>query len=317
MRRPVPRTIFTSYAVAWLYLVGFVASEVIYAALSPHDQAAVIGWASTNVHNLRHHPVGSLVASAFVTQSFATAWPALIALAMFGANRVLGNWRTALVCAAGHVAGTLVSEGIAGYRISRGLLPASSRYIIDVGPSYVVVSAIVVALLYGSWPARAAAALDLALLVFVGNIFGGLSQLDVAAVGHLTAMTVAAAGGSLLLWQLRRRQHRPLRQDPAGAPAGLTGPAGPSGSFATPPPSPDQAANSGSGARKAGTGSPPASSRRSLCVLEPPVWPARRAAVRYAEHCRHSGGRDCSERTFGDPAPDHHLSGHLQPSHLR
>ena len=83
-----------------------------------------------------------------------------------------------------------------------------------------VVSAIVVALLYGSWLARAAAALDLALLVVVGNIFGGLSDLDVAAVGHVTAMTVAAISGSLLVWQLRRRQRRPLRQDRAGAPAG-------------------------------------------------------------------------------------------------
>ena len=220
MSRPAPRTIFTSYAVAWLYLAGFVAAEVIYAALSPHDQAAVIGWASTNVHNLQHHPVGSMVASAFVANAFATSWPALIALAMFGANSVLGNWRTALVCAAGHVAGTLVSEGIAAYRISRRLLPESSRHIIDVGPSYVVVSAIVVALLYGSRLARAAAALDLAVLVFVGDIFGGLSQLDVAAVGHLTAMSVAAAGGSVLLWQLRRRQRRPLPEDPAGAPDG-------------------------------------------------------------------------------------------------
>ena len=70
---------------------------------------------------------GSLVASAFVTQTFATAWPALIALAMFGANRVLGNWRTALVCAAGQVTGTLVSEAIVGYRVSRGLLPAADR----------------------------------------------------------------------------------------------------------------------------------------------------------------------------------------------
>ena len=73
------------------------------------------------------------------------------------------------------------------------------------GPSYVVVSAITVALLYGSWLARAAAALDLALLVVVGNIFGGLSQLDVSAVGHVTAIAVGAVLGSLLVWQLRRR----------------------------------------------------------------------------------------------------------------
>ncbi len=223
MRRPDLKTIFTSYAVAWLYLGGFIVAEVIYALLSPHDQAALVNWASTSVHNLRHDPVGSLVVSAFVTQEFALAWPALIALALFGANGVLGNWRTAVVCAAGHVIGTLVSEGIVGYRVDRGLLPASDRYLVDVGPSYVVVSAIMVALLYGSWLARAAAALDLALLVFVGDIFAGLGHLDVSAVGHVTAMAVGAVGGSLLLWQRRRRQHRrgrALGGDPAGASAG-------------------------------------------------------------------------------------------------
>jgi hypothetical protein len=222
MRRPTLKTIFTSYAVAWLYLGGFIAAEVIYALLPPGRQAAWTGWASTNVHNLSHDPLGSLAASAFVTQESAWAWPVLIALAMFGANGVLGNWRTAVVCAAGQVIGTLVSEGIVGYRVSRGLLPAADRYIVDVGPSYVVVSAIMVALLYGSWLARAAAALDLALLVVVGDIFGGLSSLNVSAVGHLTAMIVGAVGGSLLVWQ-RRRQHRQrqgLGEDPAGAGAG-------------------------------------------------------------------------------------------------
>jgi hypothetical protein len=222
MRRPDPKTIFTSYAVAWLYLGGFIAAEMTYALLSPGRQAALTGWASTNVHNLSHDPLGSLAVSAFVTQESAWAWPVLIALAMFGANGVLGNWRTAVVCASGQVIGTLVSEGIVGYRVSRGLLPAADRYIVDVGPSYVVVSAIMVALLYGAWLARAAAALDFALLVVVGDIFGGLSSLNVSAVGHLTAMIVGAVGGSLLVWQ-RRWQHRQrpgLGGDPAGAGAG-------------------------------------------------------------------------------------------------
>jgi hypothetical protein len=222
MRRPDLKTIFTSYAVAWLYLGSFIIAQVIYALLSPGRQAALTGWASTNVHNLSHDPLGSLVVSPFVTLESAWAWPVLIALAMFGANGVLGNWRTAVVCAAGQVIGTLVSEGIVGYRVARGLLPAADRYLVDVGPSYVVVSAIMVALLYGSWLVRAAAALDLALLVVVGDIFGGLSSLNVSAVGHLTAMIVGAAGGGLLVWQ-RRRQHRQrpgLGGDPAGAGAG-------------------------------------------------------------------------------------------------
>ncbi len=225
MGRPDLKAIFTSYAVAWVYLIGFVIAEVVCALLPAHDLAAFTAWASTSVHNLRYDPVGSLVVSPFVTQGYAAAWPVLIALALFGANKVLGNWRTALVCGAGQVIGTLVSEGIVGYRVAHGLLPAADRYLIDVGPSYVVVSAIAVALLYGSRLARAAAALDLALLVVVGNIFGGLSQLDVSAVGHVIAIAVGVIGGSLLVWQRRRQRLRPaLGDDLADADAGVSYP---------------------------------------------------------------------------------------------
>lgn len=223
MQRPTLRGIFARQAVAWLYLAAFTVAQVIDALLPPRDQAAVLRWASTNVHNLSHDPVGSLVASAFVTQGDPAAWPFLIALAVFGACRALGNWRTAVVCAAGHVIGTLVSEGIVSYRVSRGVLAASAKLVVDVGPSYVVVSAIVVAVLYGSWLARAAAVIDLAVLVFAGDIFGGLSNLDVAAVGHTTAMIVAAIVGSLLAWQARRRAGRPrplAGEDPAEVSAG-------------------------------------------------------------------------------------------------
>jgi membrane associated rhomboid family serine protease len=129
---------------------------------------------------------------------------------VFGANHVLGNWRTALTCAAGHVIGTLISEGIVGYRVSRASLPGADRYLIDVGMSYVVVSAIAVALLYGPWLARAAAAADLLLLIFAGHIFAGLGELQVSAVGHLTAMLTGAVVGSFLIWQRRRRKVHPL-----------------------------------------------------------------------------------------------------------
>ena len=208
MTRLPARTLLARYAVAGLYLAGFVISELAYAALPAHDQTAVLRWASTNVVNLRHDPVGSMAASAFILAASITAWPVLIALALFGANRALGNLRTAVVCAAGHVLGTLVSEGIVDYRVTHGLLPASGTRILDVGPSYVVVSAIAVAVLYGSRPARVAAALDFAVLVFVGHIFSGLSELDVAAVGHTTAMTVSVLLGSLLAWQARRNRPR-------------------------------------------------------------------------------------------------------------
>jgi len=207
-RRIRLRSIVIDYATAWTFLAGVIAAEIFYAVLPGQDQAAVLRWASTNVHNLRHDPVGCLIASAFLPAGSAAAWPFLIALAMFGANRVLGNWRTALVCAAGQVIGTLVSEGIVGYRVAHGALPAADRFITDVGPSYVVVSAIVLAILFGTRLARIAAAVDLALLVFVGDIFSGLSRLGVAAVGHLTAMVVAALLGSFLVWRDAGRRER-------------------------------------------------------------------------------------------------------------
>src|SRR5580693_7929503 len=115
MRRPSFRGILARYAVAWGYLAAVIIAASVYVRLPGRDQAALLGWASTSVHNLQHDPVGCLVASAFLPSESLLAWPALIALALFGACHVLGNWRTAAVCGAGHVLGTLVSEGIVDF----------------------------------------------------------------------------------------------------------------------------------------------------------------------------------------------------------
>src|SRR6202020_3344196 len=112
MRRPDLKRIFRSYAVAWVYLIGFVITEAVCSALSRHGLHAFTAWASTSVHNLEHDPVGSLVVSAFVAGGNPVVWTALIALAVFGANRALGNAAVGLVCLAGQVGGPLVREGI-------------------------------------------------------------------------------------------------------------------------------------------------------------------------------------------------------------
>jgi hypothetical protein len=221
MRRPAVQTLLSRYAVAWCYVLAVTAAEIWYTLAPPAARHAVLGWSSTNVHNLHAHPAAAMVASAFFySPGFVPVWPALIALALFPACGVLGNWRTAVVCAAGHVIGTLVSEGIAGYRIDHGTLPASVRYLLDVGPSYIVVAAIAVAILYGGWLARGAALLDLALLAFVGDIFAGLGHLEVAAVGHVTAIATGVLAGSAVYWNRRRvRQRRAAQAAAAGAPA--------------------------------------------------------------------------------------------------
>jgi hypothetical protein len=198
------RAALSRYAVAWVYLAAVCLAEFSYALLPRRDQAAVLRWASTNAHNLVHDPVGCMIASAFFPAGSLLAWPPLIVLTMFGANAALGNWRLALTCAAGQVMGTLVSEGILWYRIDHGTMPAADRFITDVGPSYVVVTAIAVALLWGSWLARAGAAIAFAILIVVGQIFSGLSQLSLAPVGHTTALVVGATLGSLLVRQRRQ-----------------------------------------------------------------------------------------------------------------
>jgi hypothetical protein len=220
MSAALARRTLARYAVAWCYLLAFCVSEIVYALLPAHDQTAVLAWASTNVHNLGHDPVGCMIASAFFASGALTAWPLLIALAMFGADGVLGNWRTAVTCIAGHVIGTLVSEGIIWYQIQHHTQPASARFILDIGPSYVVVTAIAVSLLWGGWLARGAAAIALAVLVFIGQIFSGLSRLQLSAVGHTTALLVGCTLGSFLAWQVRRSAN------PAAAPAaaGLSAP---------------------------------------------------------------------------------------------
>jgi membrane associated rhomboid family serine protease len=201
---------FRRYAFACAYLACYLVAELVYVLLNPRAQAALTAWASTNVANLEHEPVGPLVLSAFVGPGYPLVWPAVIALALFPANRALGNARTALICVAGHVIGTAVSEGIVAYRVDAGQLPVADRHLTDVGPSYVVVSALVITAICGTWLERTVALLILAALVFVGHIFSGLSHLDVAAVGHLTAIITAAA---LTLILARRGRPAPVAAD--------------------------------------------------------------------------------------------------------
>jgi hypothetical protein len=186
------RALAASYGAAALFLLLVATGDAITALLSLNRLAAMQQWASTNVANLEHHPAPALLFSAFLPSESGIAWLFLIALALFGANRALGNIRLFAVCAAGHVVGTGVSDAILAYRIDHGQVPATMARIIDIGPSYVVVSAIVVVILLGTLIARAAAVAAFAMLVFFGHIFAGLTRLDVAAVGHVTAMLVAA-----------------------------------------------------------------------------------------------------------------------------
>jgi hypothetical protein len=184
--------------VALAYTIVFVIVDLIFRTRSATGQAAWLNWASTNLANLPHHPIGSLVASAFVAEGDPFRWAALALVGLGVVNWSLGNWRTAVLVTTAHVVGTVISQGILWYRIVAGYEPVDQRHIIDVGPSYVVACALVAGITYGPRAGRLPAGLGFVLLL--PSLFGGLSTLEVSSVGHLCSVLI----GLVLGWPLWR-----------------------------------------------------------------------------------------------------------------
>jgi hypothetical protein len=192
------------YSLAVGYAAGLVLGAVLLRAQSAPVQRHWLDWASTNLANATDHPVGALVVSAFLTEGEIRWWVplALVGLGTVGAR--FGAWRTALLVGTAHVLGTVVSEGILAVRIGTGAVPASYRYISDVGPSYIVVAALVAGIAYARWPGRVLCAVGFAVLA--PSLFGGLFALEVSAVGHVCAIAVALALGGWYAYSARYRR---------------------------------------------------------------------------------------------------------------
>jgi len=183
---------------ALLYPLALVAGWAALAALDADSRRAWLLAASTNLDNLGSHPVRSLAASAVLSENDAASWVVLAALGLAGLVAAVGPVRAVAVALAAHLIGTAVSEGTLAIRISRGLEPPAARAIVDVGPSFVIVGVLIATLVAARgrvW--RVVAALGFGVLA--PSLFEGLTQWDVAAVGHVTAVAVGAAGGALLL----------------------------------------------------------------------------------------------------------------------
>ncbi|NUR03019.1 MAG: hypothetical protein HOY79_42855 [Streptomyces sp.] len=158
-------------------------------------------WASTNLANMGDHPVEALITSAFLFGP--DPWACLRSIALAGAMLAFlvirfGDMRAVALIAAGQVLGTLVSEGLLAARISAGQADPALRATLDVGPSYVIVSALAAVVAAGArrwhrWTALAA------LVVRAPHITSGLTTLGVTPVGHITALST----GMLLAWGLR------------------------------------------------------------------------------------------------------------------
>ncbi len=193
-----------------VFIVAFCAVSSVYVGIGGYGRRSIVAATATNIHNLQTDPLGTLIASAFVAEGIPWFWVALAVVGLFPLTSRFGNLKALLLVFSAHVVGTLISEGVVAWRISLGELPRSMRLLDDVGPSYVIAAALVATLLYGPkglgrvsgrwWRVGAA----IGLLLLLPSLFDGLEHLDVAAVGHIVALTTGAGLG-LLYVRLERR----------------------------------------------------------------------------------------------------------------
>jgi len=188
-------------ALAYASLFGVVATAVASRPAPVRD--AWLAWASTDLVNLGDHPLRCLVTSAFVADGDVLALTALALIGLGAAGQALGDLRLAALLASTHVLGTLVSQSVLAQQIRLGDAPASARSMIDVGPSYVVAPALVLGIVLGSNRGRVASGLGFAALA--PHLFGGLTRLDVPAVGHVVAIGTALIAGPALRRDRQRR----------------------------------------------------------------------------------------------------------------
>ncbi|OBI72232.1 rhomboid-like protein [Mycobacterium sp. E740] len=121
--------------VAYAVILAAVTSALLW--LPPRVKDRAICHASTNLHNLAHGHVGTLVGSAFVVDAGPMyLWlPGLICLLAL-AELLWGSTRLLVTFAAGHVGATLVVAAVLTAGIEQAWLPDSMARVSDVGVSY-------------------------------------------------------------------------------------------------------------------------------------------------------------------------------------
>lgn len=119
------------------YAVVLVVVTVALVGLDPAVQDRVIRHASTNLHNLRHGHLDTLLGSAFVVDAGPISFwlPGLVCL--LGLGELLWRSRRLVVAfGVGHVGATLLVAAGLSAGVTYGLLPTSVARATDVGMSY-------------------------------------------------------------------------------------------------------------------------------------------------------------------------------------
>lgn len=196
--------VWSRYRLTVAFTSMLAVAEIGRAVLSSHAAAGLDDWASTNVARLVTEPVLPLLVSPFVARDHQLVWLGLIVLGMGMVEARWGWARTLALAVAAHVGGTVVSEGIVWWRVGHGRLPEAARHQLDVGVSYIAVSMLTAAVIVGTATALRVVA-GVALLVIWPDITSGLTGLDVAAIGHVTACVLTGIVTTCSVVRTRRR----------------------------------------------------------------------------------------------------------------
>ncbi|WP_194893710.1 rhomboid-like protein [Catenulispora pinisilvae] len=194
---------------AFWYVVALTVAAVVEDTINPDQLRRLMDWCSTNLANIRPsgHPVAAFVASAFIPQESAGVWP-FFALSLFSVVAVLGARKTVLVSAGVHVGVSVLTEGLVWWRIHHGTLPWSDERMWDTGPSYLVVTALTIAIATAR-PLWLRLVWALCLAGAAPSLLEGIGHGDYTAIGHVLSFSV----GLVVVLRMRR----------ASSPVGIAG----------------------------------------------------------------------------------------------
>lgn len=184
--------------IAVVYAGIVVAVTVVLALLPPAVHAAVVNHTSTNLDNLRHHPISSLVLSAFVLGSpLELAEIPLLVWAYGAVQRALGRGSTVVTGVFGHAGATLFVAVLIATGVTHGLVHPAVTHAEDVGVSYglAAAAALCVLTMPRRWRLPYALALSAVLVValLLVHTFTDVGHATAFCVGLCLALVVAAA----------------------------------------------------------------------------------------------------------------------------
>jgi hypothetical protein len=170
----------------------------------PGDVGTVVAWASTNLHNLAHHPVAALLVSMFVVTGPLLPELLVVAISFAVLERAVGALRTAVVALTGQVVATLLTEYGADLGARSHLLAAFSVDRPDVGVSYVMYAVLAASVLLLTGWARLVGLLSVSVCVLVPFLIAP----GMTSTGHVLSVAVGAATMALMQRHARRRDRR-------------------------------------------------------------------------------------------------------------